>query len=64
MRDSKKTNILLAMVGAAVLMASSPVLAQDTTAPDPAAAEATTPAPWPRPVGQLPGLTSLQALSP
>ncbi len=41
MRDSKKTNILLAMVGAAVLMASSPVLAQDTTAPDPAAAEAT-----------------------
>ena len=45
MRDSKKTNILLAMVGAAVLMASSPVLAQDTTAPDPAAAEATTEVP-------------------
>lgn len=45
MRDSKKTNILLAMVGAAVLMASSPVLAQDATAPDPAAAEATTEAP-------------------
>lgn len=45
MRDSKKTNILLAMVGAAVLMASSPVLAQDTTAPAPATAEATTEAP-------------------
>ncbi|HCQ53417.1 MAG TPA: flagellar motor protein MotA, partial [Brevundimonas diminuta] len=29
MLDSKKTNILLAMAGAAVLMASSPVLAQD-----------------------------------
>ena len=45
MRDSKKTNILLAMVGAAVLMASSPVLAQDETAPAPATAEATTEAP-------------------
>lgn len=45
MRDSKKTNILLAMAGAAVLMASSPVLAQDTTAPAPATAAATTEAP-------------------
>ena len=42
MRDSKKTNILLAMAGAAVLMASSPVLAQDAAAPAPATAEATT----------------------
>ena len=45
MRDSKKTNILLAMAGAAVLMASSPVLAQDTATPAPATAEATTTAP-------------------
>jgi len=45
MRDSKKTNILLAMAGAAVLMASSPVLAQDAAAPAPATAEATTEAP-------------------
>lgn len=45
MRDSKKTNILLALAGAAVLMASSPVLAQDETAPAPATAEATTEAP-------------------
>ena len=37
----KKTNILLAMAGAAVLMASSPVLAQDAAAPAaPAAASA------------------------
>lgn len=51
MLDSKKTNILLAMAGAAVLMASSPVLAQ-TPAPAPApaaAAPATTPAPAPAP---------------
>ena len=41
MLDSKKTNILLAMAGAAVLMASSPVLAQDPAAPAaPAAASA------------------------
>jgi len=45
MRDSKKTNILLAMAGAAVLFASSPVLAQETEAPAPATAEATTEAP-------------------
>jgi len=45
MRDSKKTNILLAMAGAAVLMASSPVLAQEAEAPAPATAEATTAAP-------------------
>ena len=44
MLDIKKSNILLAMAGAAVLMASSPVLAQDTAAPAPAAAEATAPA--------------------
>jgi len=40
MLDIKKTNILLAMAGAAVLMASSPVLAQDTTTPAPTAASA------------------------
>ena len=33
MLDSKKTNILLALAGAAVLMASSPVLAQDAATP-------------------------------
>ncbi|NJC41762.1 biopolymer transport protein ExbB [Brevundimonas alba] len=33
MLDIKKTNILLAMAGAAVLMAGTPVLAQDTAAP-------------------------------
>ena len=44
MLDIKKSNILLAMAGAAVLMASSPVLAQDTAAPAPATAEATAPA--------------------
>ncbi|HEV7227151.1 tonB-system energizer ExbB [Brevundimonas sp.] len=43
MLDSKKTNILLAIAGAAVLMAASPALAQET--PAPAAAEATTAAP-------------------
>lgn len=56
MLDSKKTNFLLALAGAAVLMASSPALAQDAApapveapaaeAPaDPAAAPAETPAP-------------------
>ncbi len=46
MLDSKKTNILLAMAGAAVLMASSPVLAQDAAAPAAApAAAASTAAP-------------------
>jgi biopolymer transport protein ExbB len=44
MLDIKKSNILLAMAGAAVLMASSPVLAQDAAAPAPATAEATAPA--------------------
>jgi len=39
MLDIKKTNILLAMAGAAVLMAGSPVLAQEAT-PAPAAATA------------------------
>lgn len=43
MLDIKKTNILLAMAGAAVLMAGTPVLAQDATTPAPAA-EATAPA--------------------
>ena len=33
MLDSKKTNILLAMAGAAVLMASTPVLAQAPAEP-------------------------------
>ena len=40
MLDSKKTNILLAMAGAAALMASSPVLAQAPAEPTPAAAPA------------------------
>ena len=44
MLDIKKSHILLAMAGAAVLMASSPVLAQDAAAPAPATAEATAPA--------------------
>lgn len=47
MLNSKKTNILLAMAGAAALMASSPVLAQATAEPTPAiapAAGAATPA--------------------
>jgi biopolymer transport protein ExbB len=46
MLDIKKTNILLAMAGAAVLMAGTPVLAQDATtpaAPTAATAPATTP---------------------
>jgi biopolymer transport protein ExbB len=43
MLDFKKTNILLAMAGAAVLMASSPVLAQGAAPAAPAAATATTP---------------------
>lgn len=41
MLDFKKTNILLAMAGAAVLMAGSPVLAQETAPAAPAAATAT-----------------------
>ncbi|QTC89792.1 MotA/TolQ/ExbB proton channel family protein [Brevundimonas goettingensis] len=45
----KKTNILLAMAGAAVLMASSPVLAQDTAAPAAAAPAAAAPAAAPAP---------------
>ena len=40
MFDSKKTNILLAMAGAAALMASSPVLAQAPAEPTPAASTA------------------------
>jgi biopolymer transport protein ExbB len=44
MLDIKKTNILLAMAGAAVLMAGTPVLAQDATTPAPAEAAATVPA--------------------
>ncbi|MFN9251094.1 MAG: hypothetical protein ACK58O_08520 [Brevundimonas sp.] len=35
---SKKTNLLLAMAGAAVLLAGSPVLAQDAAPAGPAAA--------------------------
>ena len=46
----KKTNIILAMAGAAVLMASSPVLAQDTAAaPAATAPAATAPAVTPAP---------------
>ena len=45
MLDSKKTNILLAMAGAAVLMASSPVMAQDAAPAAPTVAEATVAAP-------------------
>jgi len=41
MLDFKKTNILLAMAGAAVLMAGTPVLAQDAAPAAPAAATAT-----------------------
>jgi len=44
MLDIKKTNILLAMAGAAVLMAGTPVLAQDAAAPAPAEATAAAPA--------------------
>ncbi len=44
MLDSKKMNPLIALAGFAVLMASSPVLAQATPAPAPATAPATTPA--------------------
>lgn len=40
MLNSKKTNILLAMAGAAALMASSPVLAQAPAEPTPAASAA------------------------
>jgi biopolymer transport protein ExbB len=40
MFDIKKTNILLAMAAAGVLMAGTPVLAQDAPAPAPAAATA------------------------
>lgn len=40
MLNSKKTNILLAMAGAAALMASSPVLAQTPAEPTPAASTA------------------------
>ena len=55
MLDIKKSNILLAMAGAAVLMASSPVLAQDTAAPAPAATEAAAPAETPAaPVAETP----------
>ncbi|MDQ1153135.1 MotA/TolQ/ExbB proton channel family protein [Brevundimonas sp. SORGH_AS_0993] len=45
MLNSKKTNILLAMAGAAVLMASSPVLAQAPAEPTPATAPAAAAAP-------------------
>lgn len=45
MLDSKKTNILLALAGAAVLMASSPVMAQDAAPAAPTPAEATVAAP-------------------
>ena len=44
MLNSKKTNILLAMAGAAVLMASTPVLAQAPAEPAPAAETALAPA--------------------
>lgn len=47
MLNSKKTNTLLAMAGAAVLMASTPVLAQAPAEPTPAAAPAPAPAPAP-----------------
>jgi biopolymer transport protein ExbB len=45
----KKTNILLVMAGAAALMASSPVLAQDTAAPAATAPAAAAPAAAPAP---------------
>ena len=45
MLNSKKTNTLLAMAGAAVLMASTPVLAQAPAEPAPAAAPVAAAAP-------------------
>lgn len=55
MLDIKKSNIFLAMAGAAVLMASSPVLAQDAAAPAPATTEAAAPAATPAtPVAEAP----------
>ncbi|HEV2082575.1 MAG TPA: tonB-system energizer ExbB [Brevundimonas sp.] len=45
MLDSKKTNILLAMAGAAALMAATPALAQDPAAPAPATGAAATATP-------------------
>jgi biopolymer transport protein ExbB len=47
MLDSKKTNILLALAGAAVLVASSPALAQAPAAPTAASAPAAAPTPTP-----------------
>ena len=56
MFDIKKTNILLAMAAAGVLMAGTPVLAQDAPAADPAAAAAApaaaAPAATPKPTGE------------
>jgi len=52
MLDLKKTNILLAMAGAAILMAGTPVLAQAPA--DPAAATATAAAPVAAPVAVAP----------
>jgi len=52
MLDSKKTNILLALAGAAVLMASSPVMAQDAAPAAPTVAEATVAAPAAAPAAE------------
>jgi biopolymer transport protein ExbB len=49
MFEIKKTNLLLAMAGAAVLMAGTPVLAQDAAAPaspTPAAKPMANPPAW------------------
>ena len=61
MLDIKKTNILLAMAGAAVLMASSPVLAQDTTTPAPAAASAPAATPEAAPAAETPAADTAAA---
>ena len=61
MLDIKKTNILLAMAGAAVLMASSPVLAQDTTTPAPAAASAPAATPEAAPAADAPAADAAAA---
>lgn len=61
MLDIKKTNILLAMAGAAVLMAGSPVLAQDTTTPAPAAASAPAATPAAAPAAEAPAADAAPA---
>lgn len=63
MLDSKKTNILLALAGAAVLMASSPVLAQDAATPA-AAPAAAAPAAAPAADAAAPAEAAAPAVDP